>query len=423
MSGYDSEAHHSYVDFVAMYLPRELNLPTLDSSKEFFSPPLPYMFPAFVQVICRNIVNSGDLVKACKPIYEVSAQIFQSFLYFATVFFYLKIFKIIHKKKTLINVNVLILISLLTVNYRTFLMIRGEPYILFLNSFLLYRFALLLKNSFEYKKSDLLVFGFVIGSLALSRQWALLLFPSFFVILFLFPSTNFKKTYFKFLFWSFSIGVLLSAWFYFGLFFEYGTFTAFNMDPTSFSFSNQPKSFYIPDLNSLNLMFSKPIRPNFPNEFFPIIYSDLWGDYWGYFSFTRDAVLTGRNQALIGDYLARVNIVSIIPTIILLLGFFSSLKLLRNKPKKEKDYFYIYILLTIVVSFTGYIWFLIKYPSPPSGDTNKATYMIQAFHLLAFLGVNYLENLRLNSFNRYLVTIFLLLLTYIHNFSAMLTHY
>ena len=86
-------------------------------------------------------------------------------------------------------------------------------------------------------------------------------------------------------------------------------------------------------------MFSKPIRPNFPNEFFPIIYSDLWGDYWGYFSFTRDAVLTGRNQALIGDYLARVNIVSIIPTIILLLGFFSSLKLLRNKPKKEKDYF------------------------------------------------------------------------------------
>ena len=97
MSGYDSEAHHSYVDFVAMYLPRELNLPTLDSSKEFFSPPLPYMFPAFVQVICRNIVNSGDLVKACS--YEVSAQIFQSF-FILLLFFYLKIFKIINKENT-----------------------------------------------------------------------------------------------------------------------------------------------------------------------------------------------------------------------------------------------------------------------------------------------------------------------------------
>ena len=88
-------------------------------------------------------------------------------------------------------------------------------------------------------------------------------------------------------------------------------------------------------------MFSKPIRPNFPNEFFPIIYSDLWGDYWGYFSFTRDAVLTGRNQALIGDYLARVNIVSIIPTIILLLGF-SSLGIKKQTKKRKRLFLYLH---------------------------------------------------------------------------------
>tara|TARA_B100000401_G_scaffold436934_1_gene381405 strand:+ start:2076 stop:3440 length:1365 start_codon:yes stop_codon:yes gene_type:complete len=423
MSGYDAEGHHSYIDYIAMYLPRELKLPTVESSREFFSPPIPYLLPAFFQVICRNVLDSADLVKTCQPIYGIFAQIFQSLLYFLSLFFYMKLFKVIYERKTLFNLNVLLVISILTVNYRTFLMIRGEPYIIFLNSYLLYRFFLLLKNSFKYKKSDLIVFGLIIGALTLSRQWALLLFPAYFIILFFINSNEDRKAFFNFLVGSFTIGFLASSWFYFSLFFKYGTFTAFNMEPTPFSFLNQPRSFYLPDINSLTLMFSKPIRPNFANEFFPILYSDLWGDYWGYFAFTRDALLTGRNQALIGDYLARVNIVSIVPSILLIIGFASSYKYLKNKTKKEKDYFFSYIFISILISFTGYLWFLIKYPSGPSGDTNKAAYMIHAFHLLAILGINYLEKIKIKSYTKYIVTILLLVLTYIHNFSSMLSHY
>ena len=107
----------------------------------------------------------------------------------------------------------------------------------------------------------------------------------------------------------------------FSLLFRYGSFTAFNKEPIGFSFSNQPTNFYIPNLSDLYLLFTKPIRPNFGNQFISIFYSDFWGDYWGYFSFTSRNLELGRNQLLIGDYLARVNIVSLLATFFLYFVF------------------------------------------------------------------------------------------------------
>ena len=50
------------------------------------------------------------------------------------------------------------------------------------------------------------------------------------------------------------------------------------------------------NLSQPQYLFSKPIRPNLDNQFFSIIYSDLWGDYWGYFIFTSRFLDIGRNQ-------------------------------------------------------------------------------------------------------------------------------
>ena len=108
-------------------------------------------------------------------------------------------------------------------------------YILFLNAFLIYRFLLLVKKSFNYQKQDIFIFGVTIGLLALSRQWAFLLFPSYFIFYF-FVEKIYKEKYIKFMTFSFFIGFLISGWFYIGLFIEYGSFTTFNQDPTKFSF-------------------------------------------------------------------------------------------------------------------------------------------------------------------------------------------
>jgi len=94
----------------------------------------------------------------------------------------------------------------------------------------------------------------------------------------------------KFMLFSFFLGFLISGWFYIGLFLEYGSFTTFNQSPTKFKLSNQPIEFYLPFTNEAHMVFTKPIRPYFRNQFLPILYSDLWGDYWGYFSFTSGSL-------------------------------------------------------------------------------------------------------------------------------------
>ena len=46
--GYDAEAHHAYVDTFSRYLPREIHLPTDQETREFFNPPLTYLFPSAI---------------------------------------------------------------------------------------------------------------------------------------------------------------------------------------------------------------------------------------------------------------------------------------------------------------------------------------------------------------------------------------
>ena len=138
---------------------------------------------------------------------------------------------------------------------------------MFFLSFLLLIFLKAEEDNFAPTLSRIIQFGVIIGLLALSRQWAFLLFPAFFIIYFYVPISQ-KINYIKFVTSSFLLGFVISSWYYFSLFIRYGTFTAFNKDPVGFNLSNQPLNFYIPTLEDLYLVFTKPIRPNFSNQFF-----------------------------------------------------------------------------------------------------------------------------------------------------------
>ena len=95
--------------------------------------------------------------------------------------------------------------------------------------------------SFDYTKLDILFFGLLIGGLALSRQWAFLLFPGLYIAG-IFVSN--RPQYFKFISYSFIIGFISSSWFYFDLYIQYGTFTSFNADELHLVFQINQKSFY-----------------------------------------------------------------------------------------------------------------------------------------------------------------------------------
>jgi hypothetical protein len=422
IQGYDGDAHHAYVqNFLNLYTPGRLNQPSSNLTYEFFSPPFPYLFPAFVNEICKSYFSFENIYETCQKIYGFINIIFQSFMYLVLLYLYMKIVKLFNGTDKKIYLSVLLVLGLFTANYRSIGMIRAETYILLLNSFLLYRFLLLIKKSFAYDKSDIFYFGFTIGLLALSRQWAFLLFPAYFLLYF-FIKKEHKLRYFKFLTYTFFIGFLISSWFYINLYIEYGSFTKFNQEPIPFSFKNQPLSFYLPIGNEASMVFTKPIRPYFQNQFLPILYSDLWGDYWGYFTFTSRNLEIGRNQLVIGDYLARVNIVSLIPTLLLFSGLRHSFKYIKNIDRSLKEYFNLYLSIAVFISLFGYLWFLISFPQP-GGDTNKATYIIHLFHLLGLMTVFRLEDLKQKNYRSYFSIMLILFFVFLHNLSAMMSHF
>ena len=420
--GYDAEAHYNYIDFFSMYLPDTIKIPTSEDTREFFSPPLPYVFPSSVIVVCRNLIESTNYVEDCRPYMSKISQLFQIALFFLSLFFYTKIAKLLYPKSREATFVILLLILIQTVNYRTFLMIRGEPYIIFFQSLLLYFFCKKFINLERFDLKDSLIVGILIGFLGLSKQWAFLLFPSYFFILFFLKTKKSKKEFFKFITVAFLIAFILCGWFYINLLFNEGSPIAFNHPSKSFDLRNQPLDFYFSFEANLKL-FTNPIRPNFDNQLFPIIYSDLWGDYWGYFTFVLSGWDFGRNQETIGSYLGRINLLSLIPTYIYLFGFFISFKLLNKKNRNQNDIFKILIQLGVVFTFIGYLWFTIRYPAKPSGDSIKATYMIQLFHLIAFLGLDVLERFKNKSYQRYILFIASMIIVYFHNLPAMITHY
>ena len=411
--GYDAEAHFRYVDYLARYLPREIKLPSQSETREFFNPPLGYLFPSIVQVFCRNLINSNNLLNDCQPIYGKATQIFQSIMYLITILINLYTLKLFNKSKSFFNVSYLILVSLLAVNYRTISMVRGEPYILFFLSLFLLIIYKAENNDYFLSFKFVFLSGIIIGCIALSRQWGFLLFIPLIILLF------FKKSKRQYLiFWSLSsiIGFLLSGWFYVGLYRKYGSFTAFNMESKGFSFANQELTFYFPSIDQLIYLFSKPIRPYLDNQFLSILYSDLWGDYWGYFTFTSRFLDIGRGQLSIGDYLARVNLISIITSIVIIIFCYFSYK-------KYKSIFLVkYINLALFTSFVGYLLFTIAYPNS-TGDTIKSTYIIQAFHLMVFLASIYFNDLKKSNKKVFNLTLIIFVVIYFHNFQTYLSHF
>ena len=411
--GYDAEAHFSYVDYLSRYLPKEIKLPSQDETREFFNPPIGYLFPSFVQLVCRNIIESSDLLSDCQPIYGKVTQIFQSILYVITLCINLFTLKLVTKSKNIFNVEYLILISLLAVNYRTISMIRGETYILFFLSLFLLVVLKADNHNYDLGLKQIIYTGVIIACIALSRQWGFLLFIPLIVLLIY---KNTKLNYFKFWSKSASIGALLSSWFYVGLYQNYGSFTAFNMESKGFSLNNQNLSFYIPNFSQLEFLFTKPIRPNLNNQFISILYSDLWGDYWGYFTFTSRFLNDGRNQLNIGDYLARVNLVSIITTFIVVIFCYLAYK------KYKSNFIIQYVNLAWIASLIGYLLFTISYPNS-TGDTIKSTYIIQAFHLMVFLASIYFYELKRVNKKMHTGVIISLIIIYIHNFQSYLSHF
>jgi len=161
-------------------------------------------------------------------------------------------------------------------------------------------------------------------------------------------------------------------------------------------------------------LFSEPIRDAFPNEFLPIFYSTLWGDYWEYFLVTED------NRARMSDYLGVTNLICLVPTIIyfsgiILVGALTLGSIKSNYPVSRSTVTNLSCILVIVISFLGYIWFVLNYPNPGNGDTIKAAYLLHIFPILALVSAKFMVWVRGKKPNAYSGMLVLLVIVALFN--------
>jgi hypothetical protein len=385
-----------------------------------------------------------DILSAAKL-----AQYLNVFLSVGATFYLIKTCQLISSRPSL-KLGALVFLGILPVYYRTFAFVRGEPYVVFFAMVMLYHVLLMFLRE-RFTVVNTIILGTAMGLGALSRQWGILLLPSVFLLLAFqwvrLPQRRQATT--KTLCACLALTAVIGGWFYLSLYHRYGSSIVFNRRPAErFSFDNQPAEFYVG--LSPREVFQKPVRPNFPNQFIPTFYSDLWGDYWCYFViYARDTrtsewidgsslnqiLSQGRipdwmetNYETASAFLGRVNLVSIFPSAVALASLAAAvLGMLRgggDDPLIAHGRVICgFLLLTIGITMAGYFWFLIMYPNIEKGDTIKATYALHVFPFVAILAGIFLEHARNRSLIFYRLTLVGLYLCFVHNCFAMLTRY
>jgi hypothetical protein len=284
----------------------------------------------------------------------------------------------------------------------------------------------------------------------LARQWGIFLVPAVVGLagIVAFRDAPMRWHHVRSLALALGVAVLTAGWFYVHLDSRYGSATAFNREgPEGFSFANQPREFYVG--SGSPYLFTHPVRPAFAGQVIPIFYSETWGDYWCYFqvagrtpatgewvsglpfryAFEPERVSVGQtvNRFRMAPYLGRVNLVSMLPTIFLLLALTLSIPVLARSLRapsfSPQEAATVLAFLVVGFSVAGYLWFLIRYPELAKGDTIKASYLLHMFPFLALLGGLLLERVRAHRQSLYVWAVVLLAAVWAHNLPACVTHF
>lgn len=431
--GYDAGSHINYMMTLA-----HGRLPTPADSNEFFSPPLAYVLPA----ICTGILGFSTFW-ALKM-----AQLFNVVLSIGICWCMLKLCELIRPGHAGLKLISILCLAILPVYYKTFAFVRGEPFVLFLTVRIAYdAMRLYGMNIGRPSHRITALLGIELGLLALSRQWGFMLFPALIVWVGLraLKRLDFSRVILS-LAAALTISFAVGGWYYLHLWARYGSPTAFNHPPSSFSIGNQPPSFYLG--TGTDHLFTTPVRPRFTNQFMPVFYSEIWGDYWNYFSVSgRDSrsgslvfgphlearlakkqgvAFLETNWTTMTRYLGRVNAASLFPTLLmtlgLMLGFWRLARLLFLHDPPPTHSIAALSALAVSTTLLGFLWFLVKYPSE-SGNTIKATYVIQIFPFIAILTAEAILFLRKHTPLIATVAVILLVAIGLHNTGAMMTRY
>lgn len=124
----------------------------------------------------------------------------------------------------------------------------------------------------------------------------------------------------------------------------------------------RPVSFYVdpgvPDV------ITDPVRPHFLNRALPTTYTELWGDYFGVWSWKGHHLTDGAKRMLQVQSVA-----GLLPTLVALVGWLAFLAGSLRRPGR------LAVAILPALGLAGYLYFSVSYPTP-DGDVLKATYML-----------------------------------------------
>jgi len=391
LGGYDAWGHIKYAKITS----QQWRFPTKTESHESYNPPLFYLLSGSI-IRLTSIVNNQDFessINAFKPV-----GIFLAISYLLAWF---KIFQRLYPKQKTSQVIFIILLFSLPVFHKTIVMLNTEILLMTLVSFALWYFIAVFQDKPTIKKT-LVLAG--LTSLALLTRFPAL--PLFIAIMIGILGLGFIKK----ITWKNSLKLLLvflifvvtaTSWFYYGRR-QHGIYTGGrNSEPTEIPFfKRQSLAFYF-DI-PFTLMMNYPIRfsPQTPlNRLIPIYYSDLWGDWWNYFSQRRfgisvedrrqDHYLTTPQRVA---NLALQNKINFPTTLLIVVGFCSlilrTIKAIYKKPNNKWLTELIFLNLSLL-TWIGLLIFLTKYPYYKANGV-KPSYMLSAIPVFIYSAVTFL---------------------------------
>jgi len=397
---YDAEHHGRYVAALA-----QGRLPDFEDTREYFSPPLPYLVPA-------ALVAAGASLDTAMRAGQLQNVGFWLGLSFVT----LLLAEELRPGSRVVKRGALFFLATLPVLHRTFTFLRGEPLLALLSVLA----VVLAHRQFASgpppeARGHAVRLGLVLGLLLLTRQQGIFVIGAVTLMAlgraFAEPSTRRRRLFDLCV--AGALTCVVAGGFYLSLWTRYGSPAAFNKRRAPFSLANRPAFFYFGTGDGL--LFRDPLRPSFKGQLLPTLYADAWGDYYGYFlvyawDARRDCLLhpadfeeflvekRSKGWLVTNRYeraaaLARANLLSLLPTFFLTLGLLAALARLPALWSPEPDRASLLRLLlglAVVISLVGYVALLLTIRHA-LGTTIKATYVLPVFPFLAVLAADLLE--------------------------------
>jgi hypothetical protein len=120
-----------------------------------------------------------------------------------------------------------------------------------------------------------------------------------------------------------------------------------------------------------------PTRPAFVNELIPTLYSEIWGDYFGYFAWTTTA--SGTTPVPLDSSgqkeLEAQNVLGFVPTLLAIAGVVGLLWASLGRGSRFTNPGLLVLALLPIVGLLGFVVFTVTYPSG-DGDVIKAAYVL-----------------------------------------------